>query len=211
MNTRIAALAATLLRFAPLAACLAAPAAARAQTTLTFDDVATSAASGWSAPLDAIDGFGFFNFRVLSTADPFGTGANARSGTQFAYGGLGESSIYRTDVAFSLFDAYLSFRTTDGDTSPLDVVVTGYRGAGPAPVFTRTLSLTNGAQRFDLGIVGVEEVVFDLADDSRFAVLAVDDVRLATVPEPGTVVLVASGLLLVMGGMTRRRRRIARS
>ena len=136
-NTRITALAATLI--------LAASAAAGAQTTHGFEGIATPAAAGHTAPLAALGPYHFENFRVMSSAETFGAGANASSGVNFAYGlaGAGASYIYRTDGRFTLFDAYLSFRTFDGDASPATVVVRGYRG--PAELFARTLSLTSTA------------------------------------------------------------------
>ena len=199
MTTRIPALAAALL--------LAAPAASPAQTTHDFEGIATPAAAGFTAPLASIGPYQFENFRVMSTAETFGAGANASSGVNFAYGlvGAGASYIYRADRNFNLFDAYLSFRTFDGDASPATVVVRGYRG--PAEVFARTLTLTNAAQHFTLDFTNVEEVAFETGalDAARSAVLAVDDVTIGAVPEPGTVALAATGVLLVAGVASRRR------
>ena len=187
----------------------AAPAAARAQLqTLTFEGVPTAAAAGHTGPLAALGAYQFFNFRVMSTSESFGSGANASSGVRFAYAGPGSASIYRTDAPFGLVSAFLSFRTYDGRVDPVDVVVRGW-GAGPDPLYERTLTLGNTAQRFDFGFVGLEEVEFDgtALRDGRSAVLAVDDVTLGVVPEPGTVVLVASGLVVVLAGAARRRAR----
>lgn len=186
------------------------PATARAQaTTLDFDAVPTFAAQGHTGPLALLQGYEFFNFRVMSTSEAFGSGANASSGARFAYGGAGLSSasIYRSDVAFTLTSAFLSFRTYDGSTLPGSVVVRGWRGSGPLPAFERTLTLGNTAERFDFDFRAIEEVEFDFTalQAGRAAVLAVDDVALATVPEPATVTLVAGGLVLVVGAGWRRR------
>jgi hypothetical protein len=53
----------------------------------------------------------------------------------------------------------------------------------------------------------VSEVEFasESLNATRSAVLAVDDVTLATVPEPATVVLVGAGAVMILG-MARRRR-----
>ena len=186
-----------------------APAAARARTTHTFEGIATPPAAGHTAPLASSGAYEFENFRVMSTAEPFGSGANASSGVNFAYGlaFAGASYIYRTDRNFTLFDAYLSFRAFDGDVSPATVVVRAYRG--PDEVFARTLTLTNAAQRFTFDFANVEEVAFETGDldAARSAVLAVDDVRLGAVPEPATVALTAAGLLLVALGARPRARR----
>jgi hypothetical protein len=190
MHTRVLAIAAALVLAAPTAA------AAQAPVTLGFENVATAAPSH-SAALPAQQGYAFHNFRVMSTSEAFGTGANAASGVRFAYAGAIDpiASIYRTDAAFTLSGAALSFRSYDGGTAPVALTVLGY-GAGPDPLFTRLLTLTNQAQRFTFDFGPVEEVVFDLSafTNGRSAVLAVDDVSLAVVPEPGTWVLLATGL-----------------
>lgn len=203
MNTRLAALAASLT----ITLTITPASDAGAQTTHTFEGIATPAAAGHTAPLAALGPYRFESFRVMSTAETFGAGANASSGVNFAYGlaGAGASYVYRTDRRFTLFDAYLSFRAFDGDLSPATVVVRGYRG--PAELFARTLSLTSTAQQFTFDFASVDEVAFETGalDATRSAVLAIDDVRLGAVPEPGTVALVASGLLLVVAGRARRR------
>ena len=203
-RTRSAARLATALA----ALLLAAPPAAGAQTTLTFESVPTNAAGFHPTPFTGLGGYQFANWGVLTSASSFGTGTNATSGTKFAYGfaGAGSSYIYRTDINFNLFSAYLSFRTFDGDVAQADVVIRGYRG--PAQVFARTLSLTDSAQLFVLDIPNVEEVEFETSalDGTRSAVLAIDDMSIATIPEPGTVVLLLSGLGGVAGIATVRRR-----
>jgi hypothetical protein len=196
--TRIAALAAALLTTTP--------AVSSAQTTHTFEGIPTPPAAGHTAPLTSSGPYQFENFRVMSTSETFGSGANASSGVNFAYGlaFAGASYIYRTDRNFTLFDAYLSFRAFDGDVSPATVVVRGYRG--PDEVYARTLTLTNSARLFTFDFANVEEIAFETGalDATRSAVLALDDVRLAAVPEPGTVALTAAGLLVLALGARRR-------
>jgi hypothetical protein len=53
----------------------------------------------------------------------------------------------------------------------------------------------------------VSEVAFEseALNTGRSAVLAVDDLTLATVPEPATVALVGAGLVVVLGAGARRR------
>jgi hypothetical protein len=197
----------TLTTLTALAALALAAPAAGAQT-LDFEGVPTNAAGFNATPLTALAGYQLENWGVLTTANPFGTGANASSGVKFGYGvaGAGSSYIYRTDVNFNLAGASLSFRTFDGNVTPVDIVVRGYNG--PDELFTRTLTLANTAQQFALGFWNVEEVEFETAalDGTRSAVLAVDDVTLAAVPEPGTVLLVLPGIALLGAAAARRRR-----
>lgn len=195
-----------LLATAALAASAAAAPRAVAAQPLTFETVATNAAGFNSAPFTTLGGYTFENFGVLTSGSTFGTGANAASGTKFAYGFAGGASsfLYRTDRAFDLFDAFLSFRTLDGNVAPATVVVRGYRGAAEA--YSRTLTLTNSAQRFTFNFAAVDEVEFEAAalSGARSAVLALDDVNAAVVPEPATVALVGLGGVLVLGAARRR-------
>jgi hypothetical protein len=187
----------------------AAPAAAQTPLTLTFESAATNA-QGVLGVLPAQSGFAFENFGAYATTSALGSGSNASSGTRFAYGyAVGESFVYRLDgQSFGLLGAALSFRTFDGNVSPVQLVVNGYR-TGFDPVFTRTLSVTNSAQLFTFDWNDVHELEFVTTAFSanRSAVLAVDDLTLSTVPEPGSVVLLATGLGAVLLVGARRRAR----
>lgn len=200
MQRRLTALAAALFLAAP-------PAAARAQpTTLDFERVGLSASGFNSQPFTENRNFQFENWGVLGSGAAFGTGVNASSGSNFLYAFAlaGASYIYRSDVGFHLYGASLSFRAFDENTDPADLTIRAYRGADE--VFTRTLSLTNSAQRFRFDIRNVDEVAFETGalDGTRSAVLAVDDITIAAVPEPATVALVASGLAVLVGVARRR-------
>jgi hypothetical protein len=192
-----------------LVAAAAAPAAAQTPITLTFEGVATNA-QGFLNDLPSQSGFVFENFGAYASTTSFGTGNNASSGTRFAYGkAFGNSFVYRADdLNFNFFSAALSFRTLDGNVSPAALVVNGYR-TGTDPVFTRSLSLSNSAQLFTFDWADVNELEFVTValDANRSAVLAVDDVTLATVPEPGSIVLLATGLGAVALVGARRRTR----
>lgn len=183
-----------------------------AAAQLTFDDVATNAA-GYNNNFTSYNGLSFFNFNVATTAS-LGTGTNAVSGTKFALGQEGSSSIGGFgQPSFNLFSAWLSYRqfdTVNLDNGTIGITVLGYRAGIDAPVFQRLLGLTNTAQLITFEFVDVEEVVFETApliDGGRSSALAVDNVQLGVVPEPATVLLLATGLAALLVVTTRRRRR----
>lgn len=202
----------TAASFALAAAFASLPArSAGAQTTqFSFDSIPTPDAAG--AFMEA-GGYTFENFFTLESGSEFGTGDNG-NGARFAYVPLrqGFGSVRRETRNFFLRSAYLSFRAFDDNTAgPVFVTVNGYRGFDfdSDPVFTRTFALTNTRQFVEFGSLGLSEVEFltdGLESGGRQAVLAVDDLTLATVPEPATVVLLgAGGAVVALVGRTRRR------
>jgi hypothetical protein len=205
-------------RLAVAAAALVAAAAparvAGAQpTTITFDAVP---AAGAGAFLTA-SGYTFANFATLEANSAFGTGSNAVGGSgRFAYVTLQPGdpdaafgSVRRADVNFDLLDAFLSFRRFDAETAPVAITVLGYRGFDleAAPVFTQTVLLTNSAQRVTFNFRNVSEVEFLTGplQTGRQAVLAVDNLSVAVVPEPATAALVGVGAAVLVGAAWRRR------
>lgn len=193
------------------AAFLLAAIAPAAHAQLNFDDVTTNAAGFNSAAFTSYNGFTFENFGVLTSASTFGTGNNAISPTKFAYAQAdGSSFIYRTDALFNFASAYLSFRTFDSNVNPLTVVVRGYRTGDVNATFERNISISNSAQFFSFQFTDIEELEFEtsiLQAGGRSAVLALDDVAVAVVPEPASIALLATGLLsiVIVSGRTRRR------
>jgi hypothetical protein len=184
---------------------LAAPAAAQ----LGFEDVTVNAAGVNNTRLNTpYQGYTFENFSVASTA-AIGTGTNAAAGTRFALGQVDNGYIYRADnLRFDFLGAFLSFRAFDAVTTPVAITVNAYRGLGtPDPVFSQILTLTNTAQLFTLNFTNVDEIEFDTRalDVNRSSALALDNAQLAVVPEPATVALLATGVLL-LGGVHMRRR-----
>ena len=204
------------LRTAAALAALALPAvaapvrtAAAQATVITFDAVPTAGAAGAFA---TASGYSFTNFSTLETNSAFGTGNNG-VGARFAYVplALGFGSVRRETVNFDLFGALLSFRAFDGNAGgPVALTVNAYRGfdAAADPVFTQSVLLTNSAQLVTFNWFNVSEVEFlttPLEAGGRRAVLAIDNLAVATVPEPATVVLVGVGAVLVAAAGARRR------
>ena len=193
----------------PLATPHAVAHAQKAPQTLTFESVPTNAAGFNPTPFTTLGGYGFEGWGVLTQGSTFGTGTNAVSGTRFAYGFARQPQfIFRNDpFLFDFTSAFLSFRTLDGSTVPGTITVRGFRGA--SELFTRAITLTNSAQLFTFGWTDVSEIAFESEplNDTRSAVLAMDDVTLATVPEPATVALLGVGVLLLGGTRLARRRR----
>lgn len=192
----------------PLATPVAVAHAQKQPQTLTFESVPTNAAGFDPTPFTTLGGYAFEGWGVLTQGSTFGTGTNAVSGTRFAYGFARQPQfIFRNDpLLFDFTSAFLSFRTLDGSTVPGTITVRGFRGA--TELFTRAITLTNSAQLFTFGWTDVSEVAFESEplNDTRSAVLAMDDVTLATVPEPATVALLGAGVLLLGGVRVLRRR-----
>lgn len=175
---------------------------------LNFDNVTTNAAGFNTAAFTSYNGFSFENFGVLTSATLFGTGNNASSPTKFAYAQAdGSSFIYRTDINFTFATAFLSFRQLDLDANPATITVRGYRAGDINATFSKDVQLTNAARRFDFYFDNIEELEFETASlqaNGRSAVLALDDVNVAVVPEPASIALLAAGLAAIMVASRRR-------
>jgi hypothetical protein len=89
------------------------------------------------------------------------------------------------------------------DTTNQSISVTGYRG--PTPVATQTLQLSDTWTLYHLsGFTDVDRVVFSVGD--AFPDPAVDNLRVAAVPEPATVLLLTTGLVGLLAYGRRRAR-----
>lgn len=179
-------------------------------TTLTFEEVPTNS-SGLNNNFSTLNGFTFFNWNVATTTS-LGSGTNANSGTKFALGQDSFSSIFRANnEGFSVFSAWLSFRQfdlTQPDNSPVNITVEGYRAGDVTPTFSRVIAITNVAQQFTFNWENIEEFAFetgDLVGPNRTVALAMDDLSVV-VPEPATVVLFATGLMLLLVVSSRQRK-----
>lgn len=175
---------------------------------LNFDNVSTNAAGFNSSAFTMYNGFTFESFGVLNNTSAFGMGNNASSPANFAYAqAVGSSFIYRTDIGFNFFTAFLSFRQFDLNGTPATVTVRGYRAGDINATFSKDVQITNAAQRFDFNFDNIEELEFEtglLQDNGRSAVLALDDVAVSVVPEPASLALVAVGLALILLAARRR-------
>lgn len=196
---------------AALALALALPATAAAQPALGFDDLAPAQPV---TPLGTTyGGFEFGGF-FTGTDDVPGTGAGATSGSQFAYvgNGLGFGEIYSPTVGFTGVSGWLGVRATGTPGAALTVTLRGFDVIG-TEVFTQALALTGTPTFFSIATPLVDALEFDTsaldADPNAGAVLVLDDVTIATVPEPATVVLLATGLVAVAGVTRARSRRTA--
>ena len=184
---------------------------------LTFDDRTLGQPV---TPLGATyGGFEFTNFFVGNDAGP-GTGAGAVSGAQYAYVGnnplVPYGEIYRPE-RFDALSGWFGYRSTGALLASATVTVRGF-GVGGEELFTESLTLTGSSTFFTCRMPLVDAVEFDLsgltAQTGAGAGLTVDDLRIgvgdlsvSTVPEPGTVLLLATGLAGLGGVALRRRRR----
>ena len=201
---------------AALAIAIATPAAA--QPTLGFESLpAGQPVSPLQPPAfttpQPYGGLEFNGFFVGDAATP-GTGAGTVGGSQFAYvgNGLGFGEIYSPTVPFGPFSGWLGIRATGVPAGPLVVTLRGFDVAGDE-IFTQALALGATPTFFSVDTPLIDVLEFDTsaldADASAGAVLVLDDVTISTVPEPATVVLLATGLAVVGVAARVRSRRTA--
>lgn len=177
--------------------------------TISFEEVPTNPA-GLNNNFSSLSGFTFVNWNV-ATSTSLGSGTNATSGVKFALGQDDLSSIFRSgNERFSVFTAWLSFRQFDltlPDDSPVGITVNGYRPGDVTPTFVRMIMLTNTAQFVTFNWTDIEELSFEtgnLVGPNRTVALAMDDLSVV-VPEPATIVLMATGLVLLLVITSRKR------
>ena len=192
-------------------ALLVAPTAAVAQP-LTFDDrpIATPV-----TPLGTTYGgleFAGFFVGSASTSPFVGTvGAGPVSGTQFAYVGqnlpFDAGEIYHPTSTFNLFSGFLGLRSGSGATTGT-VTVRGFDALG-AEVFTQALTIGGTSTLFTIATPFIDAIEFDVSQLDAQSYLILDDVAVSTVPEPTTLLLLATGLLAVGGVVRVRGRRAA--
>lgn len=201
---------------AALAIAIATPAAA--QPTLGFESLpAGQPVSPLQPPAfttpQPYGGVEFNGFFVGDAATP-GSGAGAVGGSHFAYvgNGLGFGEVYSPAVPFGAFSGWLGVRATGATSGALVVTLRGFDVAG-TEVFTQALTLGTTPTFFAIDTPLIDALEFDTsaldADAGAGAVLVLDDVTISTVPEPATVLLLATGLALVAGAARMRSRRIA--
>ncbi len=191
---------------------LAGPAVA--QDPFDFEDLALppiNATSGLGLvqqEIGAYRGYDFFGIGAMSSAAPiFGTPAAASSGVKYAFvGSEGLGALYRFDLrGFDFFSAFLSFQPSGGQTDPAQIIIRGFRtGDTELASFTRSIALTSTVTRYDFDFRNLEQLEFETVAGVGF--LAIDDLNVATVPEPATMLLFGSGLAGLAGLHLRRRR-----
>lgn len=185
----------------------------KAQTTLGFEGL-----TGTSVP----QGYGGFSWlggggtSSWELANPYATDNGAplllrpSSGTQNAWSNNGTSlDMVSAALPFDFNSAYLS-GAYGACTSTLGTVSQTVRGflAG-IQMYISTVDIScSTMQQFTFSFLGIDQVTFD--QTSPNINLLVDDItvnsQLGSVPEPGSLTLLATGLVGVLGTAYRRRK-----
>ena len=186
--------------------------------TLTFEGIPSSN-NGIAIP-NGYGGFVWSNFFALDMTSPhpvLGTGNRCVvSGINCISNGRGQIASLKSATPFTFNSAYMVawFNGALGNGAPFNLTVTGLLGA--TQMFQTTFSLGGAAATLHtFNWANIDELVFDgrtpnpgananwlLIDNATF-------LQPSTVPEPGSVVLVGTGLvaLLAAGRLRGRRRR----
>jgi hypothetical protein len=188
-----------LAAFAALALCTVTPLPALSAQTLTFDDRPLAQPVTPLTPAGApttYGGFEFFNAFVNDDADIFTSGAGAVSGTQYAYvgHGVGFGELYRPSGTFTYLQGFFGVRSVGELLGTPSVILRGY-DAGGTEIFTQALALTTTPTFHEFAFGPIDALEIDtraLDADPGVGLFVMDDV--STVPEPGTIVLLVTGL-----------------
>lgn len=199
----------TALRSTALAAALALSAASARAQTFTFEGLG----DGVDVP-SGYAGLTWSNFTIMDPASfftPSGFQNGVVSPANTAYNPFGDPASFGSATPFALQSAYFTAVWNDGLTLRVVGSLAG------ATVFSQSHVLsTTGPLFIDFGGVSVDAVLLEpsggtpagyAVDGTLFSMDDLTIVAAATVPEPGTIALVLTGLAGVGAVSARRRRR----
>jgi hypothetical protein len=181
----------------------------------TFDDVASE---DGPAPGYAVPGLVWTNWLTLNADGDIGRGAAdcLVSGTSCGYNGFGTRASITGATPFTFNSGYFMAwynGFAGGFGAPVSLTVNGYFGA--ALLGSRTVELNpHGAQLLTFDYAGVDRVDFIPNDNQGETWYLADDLAfngVTVTPEPGSLVLLASGLVGILGLVRRRRSRSSRA
>ena len=201
----------TVLRTAALVAALALSAGSARAQTITFEGLG----DGVDVP-NGYAGLTWSNFTIMEPASfstPSGFQNSVISPVSTAYNPFGDPASFGSATPFALTSGYFTAVWNDGLTLRVVGSLAG------ATVFSQSYLLnTSGPLFVDFGGVSVDDVSFEASggvsagysvEGTLFSMDDLTIVAAATVPEPGTIALVLTGLVGVAGVSVQRRRRRA--
>jgi hypothetical protein len=200
----------TVLRSAALAAALALSAGSAQSQTFTFEGLG----DGVDVP-NGYAGLTWSNFAIVDVPNfltPSGFQNSVVSLTNTAYNPFGDPASFGSATPFALQSAHFTAVWNDGLTLRVVGSLAG------ATVFSQSYLLNTAGPLFvDFGGVSVDDVLLEPSGGTPAGysvdgtLFSMDDLTIATsaatVPEPGTIALVMTGLLGVGGVSAVRRRR----
>jgi hypothetical protein len=166
---------------------------------LTFDDV--PGASCNSLIPGGYGGFSWSNFRVANTTcRPLGFADGVVSGTWAAYNSGGTQARMTSNGLFTFNSAYFTAWVPE----TFDMTVKGFRSG--SEIYSTVLNLTRTTQLATLNWTDVDKMTFEASNQLPEHWFVMDDMSTNVVPEPGTLVLLGTGLFGVAAIHRRRRR-----